>query len=129
MCSSDLFAGAVVYSASISAGGFQGLNFGGAASGTRLLGGFQAVDSGFAQGTAIFSGGTQNIYDNGSAVGTVISSGGQQLIGQMQPVWKAMTAAIAELTDTPNNLMKAIAEVEAKFEEKSFVSRAKTLLR
>ena len=37
-----------------------------------------------------------------------------------------MTAAIAELTDTPNNLMKAIEEVEAKFEEKSFLARAKT---
>lgn len=59
----------------------------------------------------------------------VLTEKGQQLIGQMQPVWKAMTAAIAELTDTPNNLMKAIAEVQAKFEEKSFVSRAKTLLR
>ncbi len=50
---------------------------------------------------------------------------GQHLIARMQPVWKAMTTAIAELTDTPNNLMKAIEEVEAKFEEKSFLSRTK----
>jgi DNA-binding MarR family transcriptional regulator len=55
----------------------------------------------------------------------LLTEKGQQLIGQMQPVWKAMTAAIAELTDTPNNLMKAIEEVEAKFEEKSFLARAK----
>ena len=48
---------------------------------------------------------------------------GQQLIGRMQPTWKAMTAAIAELTDTQNNLLKAIEEVEAKFREKSFLAR------
>ena len=53
---------------------------------------------------------------------------GQQLIGQMQPTWKAMTAAIAELTNTENNLLKAIEEVEAKFEEKSFLSRVKNHL-
>lgn len=54
---------------------------------------------------------------------------GQQLIGRMQPTWKAMTAATAELTDTENNLLKAIEEVEAKFEEKSFLARAKALVR
>jgi DNA-binding MarR family transcriptional regulator len=54
---------------------------------------------------------------------------GQQLIGRMQPTWKAMTAATAELTDTENNLLKAIEEVEAKFEEKSFLARAKALAR
>ena len=54
---------------------------------------------------------------------------GEHLIGQMQPTWKAMTAAIAELTNTENNLLKAIEEVEAKFEEKSFLSRAKALAR
>jgi DNA-binding MarR family transcriptional regulator len=52
---------------------------------------------------------------------------GQQLIGRMQPTWKAMTTAIAELTNTENNLLKAIEEVEAKFAEKSFLARAKTL--
>jgi DNA-binding MarR family transcriptional regulator len=54
---------------------------------------------------------------------------GQQLIGQMQPTWKAMTAAIAELTNTENNLLKAIEEVEAKFGEKSFLARAKAVAR
>jgi DNA-binding MarR family transcriptional regulator len=54
---------------------------------------------------------------------------GQQLVVRMQPTWKAMTAAIAELTSTKNNLMKAIEEVEAKFEEKSLLSRAKALLK
>lgn len=51
---------------------------------------------------------------------------GQQLIGQMKPVWQLMVAATAELTDTRNNLMKAIEEVETRFKEKSFLERAKT---
>jgi len=55
----------------------------------------------------------------------LLTEKGQQLVGQMQPVWKAMTAAIEELTATPNNLMKAIEEVEAKFDEKSFLARTK----
>ena len=36
----------------------------------------------------------------------------------------AMTAATAELTQTHNNLLKAIEEVEAKFRERSFLERA-----
>jgi DNA-binding MarR family transcriptional regulator len=59
----------------------------------------------------------------------LLTEKGQHLINQMAPVWKAMTAAITELTDTPNDLMKAIGEVEAKFEEKNFLTRAKALLR
>lgn len=55
----------------------------------------------------------------------LLSEKGQQLVAEMQPVWKAMTTAIEELTATPNNLMKAIEEVEAKFEEKSFLARIK----
>ncbi|HEV2483726.1 MAG TPA: MarR family winged helix-turn-helix transcriptional regulator [Puia sp.] len=55
----------------------------------------------------------------------LLTEKGQHLVGEMQPVWKAMTAAIEEITSTPNNLMKAIEEVEAKFEEKSFVARTK----
>jgi len=30
----------------------------------------------------------------------------------MQPVWQIIIAVIAELTATPNNIMKAITEVE-----------------
>lgn len=58
----------------------------------------------------------------------LLTEKGQQLVAEMQPVWKAMTAAIEELTATPNNLMKAIEEVEANFEEKSFLARTKTKL-
>jgi DNA-binding MarR family transcriptional regulator len=53
----------------------------------------------------------------------VLTEKGQQLIGRMEPVWKAMTAATAELTNTQNNLLKAIEEVEAKFTEKTFLER------
>jgi DNA-binding MarR family transcriptional regulator len=55
----------------------------------------------------------------------LLTEKGKRLVTEMQPVWKAMTAAIEEITSTPNNLMKAIEEVEAKFEEKSFFSRTK----
>jgi DNA-binding MarR family transcriptional regulator len=55
----------------------------------------------------------------------VLTDKGQQLVTEMQPTWKAMTAAIEELTATPNNLMKAIEEVETRFEEKSFLARTK----
>jgi DNA-binding MarR family transcriptional regulator len=49
---------------------------------------------------------------------------GELLVGRMQPTWKVMTTATAELTDTQNNLLKAIEEVEAKFRERSFLERA-----
>jgi DNA-binding MarR family transcriptional regulator len=49
---------------------------------------------------------------------------GEQLVGRMQPTWKVMTTATAELTDTQNNLLKAIGEVEAKFRERNFLERA-----
>ncbi|HWB90965.1 MAG TPA: MarR family transcriptional regulator [Puia sp.] len=55
----------------------------------------------------------------------ILTDRGKQLVTRMQPTWKAMTAAIAELTDTRNNLMKAIEEVEEKFQERSFFSRVK----
>ena len=59
----------------------------------------------------------------------LLTQSGQHLVAEMQPVWKAMTAAIEELTSTPNNLMKAIEEVEAKFEEKSFLTRTRARLK
>src|SRR5258707_14932902 len=49
----------------------------------------------------------------------------KKLVQQMQPVWQIMIAAIAELTDTRNNLMKAIEEVEDRIKEKGFLERAK----
>jgi DNA-binding MarR family transcriptional regulator len=54
----------------------------------------------------------------------LLTQKGHELISRMQPVWEAMTAATAELTQTQNNLLKAIEEVEAKFRERSFLERA-----
>ncbi|HVW58664.1 MAG TPA: MarR family transcriptional regulator [Puia sp.] len=50
---------------------------------------------------------------------------GKALVGQVQPVWKVMTTAIAEFTDTRNNLMKAIIEVEDQLDRQSFLQRAR----
>lgn len=57
-----------------------------------------------------------------------LSEKGKKLVEQMQPVWGIIIAAITELTDTQNNLMKAIVEVEQQLEQKSFFERAKALM-
>ena len=57
-----------------------------------------------------------------------LSDKGKKLVGQMQPVWGIIIAAITELTDTQNNLMKAIVEVEQQIQEKNFYERAKALM-
>ncbi|SFM80134.1 DNA-binding transcriptional regulator, MarR family [Chitinophaga sp. YR627] len=54
-----------------------------------------------------------------------LSSKGRALVTRMQPVWLAMTDALKELTDTQNNLMKAIDEVEEQFAMKGFYERVK----
>ena len=54
-----------------------------------------------------------------------LSDKGKALVEQMQPVWQIMVGAIAEITDTRNNLMTAIMEVEHRLKEKSFLERAK----
>ena len=56
-----------------------------------------------------------------------LSEKGKKLVEQMQPVWGISIAAITELTDTQNNLMKAIVEVEQQLQQKSFFERAKAL--
>ncbi|MCC8423904.1 MarR family winged helix-turn-helix transcriptional regulator [Mucilaginibacter sp. UR6-11] len=53
---------------------------------------------------------------------------GKALIEQMKPVWKIMIAAATQLTDTQNNLMKAIEEVEKQMEIQSFYQRAKVIM-
>ncbi len=52
---------------------------------------------------------------------------GKGLVEQMQPVWKIMTAAVTEITNTTNNLMRAIDEVEEQMRLKSFFERAQRL--
>jgi len=54
----------------------------------------------------------------------VLTAKGQQLVKRMRPVWENIKAAAAELTDTQNNLMKAIDEVEQQIALQSFFARA-----
>jgi DNA-binding MarR family transcriptional regulator len=53
---------------------------------------------------------------------------GKALIEQMKPVWGIMIAAATDLTNTQNNLMKALAEVEQQMELQSFYQRAKVIM-
>lgn len=55
----------------------------------------------------------------------VLTEKGKNLLERMQPVWQIMIEALTEVTNTSNNLMKAIMEVEAQLKEKSFFERAK----
>ncbi|SMC90021.1 MarR family transcriptional regulator [Pedobacter africanus] len=55
----------------------------------------------------------------------LLTEKGKKLLLRMQPVWQIMIEALTELTNTSNNLMKAITEVEAQLKAKSFLERAK----
>jgi DNA-binding MarR family transcriptional regulator len=57
-----------------------------------------------------------------------LSNKGKNLVEQMQPVWGIIISAITDLTNTQNNLMKAIIEVEQQLQQKSFFERAKTIM-
>lgn len=56
-----------------------------------------------------------------------LTAKGQELVERMRPVWEIIKAAATELTDTQNNLMKAIAEVEDQVNQQSFFARAQRL--
>lgn len=47
----------------------------------------------------------------------------QLLIAEMQPVWDKIRAAVAELVETENNLMKSMAETEEQLSRESFFDR------
>ena len=53
----------------------------------------------------------------------LLTEKGKTLIAQMQPVWKKMAAALADLTNTKHNLMKAIEEVEQQMKVSGFLER------
>ncbi len=55
----------------------------------------------------------------------VLTDKGKKLLQQMQPVWQIMIKSLTQITNTSNNLMQAIAEVEAQLNEKSFFERTK----
>lgn len=57
----------------------------------------------------------------------MLTEKGALLVTQMQPVWNVMTEALLSLTETTNNLMKAIEEVEGKMEQQSFYQRAQSI--
>ncbi|NML21442.1 winged helix-turn-helix transcriptional regulator [Pseudoflavitalea sp. G-6-1-2] len=52
---------------------------------------------------------------------------GSQLVSEMEPVWNIMIKALTEITDTTNNLMQAIEEVEAALRKKGFAERAEEI--
>ena len=54
---------------------------------------------------------------------------GKTLLSTMEPVWEVIIKATAEITNTENNLMKAINEVEATLQEKSFLQRAEVYIK
>ena len=53
-----------------------------------------------------------------------LSSKGEELIVRMQPIWQLMVGVFTEITDTENNLLKAITEVEEKLKQQGFLQRA-----
>ena len=53
-----------------------------------------------------------------------LSSKGEELIVRMQPIWQLMVGVFTEITDTKNNLLKAITEVEEKLKQQGFLQRA-----
>ncbi len=56
-----------------------------------------------------------------------LTAKGQELVDRMLPVWEIIKAAATELTNTQNNIMKAIAEVEEQISRQSFFARAQRL--
>ncbi|WP_183564617.1 MarR family winged helix-turn-helix transcriptional regulator [Mucilaginibacter sp. SP1R1] len=56
-----------------------------------------------------------------------LTAKGQELIGRMQPVWEIIIATLTEVTNTQNNLMLAIGEVEEQMKQLSFFERAKRI--
>ncbi|MBO9592961.1 MAG: winged helix-turn-helix transcriptional regulator [Niabella sp.] len=53
-----------------------------------------------------------------------LSSRGQALVAAMQPVWELLVQAITQITDTPNNLFKSIAEVEQRLGQAALTDAA-----
>lgn len=49
---------------------------------------------------------------------------GKELVSKMGPVWSLMVKTITEITNTKNNLMRALDEVEAALRKKGFADRA-----
>ncbi|MCL4637966.1 MULTISPECIES: MarR family transcriptional regulator [Olivibacter] len=52
---------------------------------------------------------------------------GETLVEKMQPIWDVMVKALEQLTNTSNNLMKAIDEVEYQLKLQGFYQRAELI--
>ena len=59
----------------------------------------------------------------------VLSEKGQELVATIEPIWAHIKATLTAITDTKNNLMKAIEEVEDKLKESSFFETSEKLKR
>lgn len=57
-----------------------------------------------------------------------LSDKGRQLVTRMLPVWSLIAEAITDMTNTSNNLLRAISEVELQMEQHGFLDRAKALM-
>jgi DNA-binding MarR family transcriptional regulator len=53
-----------------------------------------------------------------------LTAKGNNLVKKIRPVWQIMIHALTDLLATPNNLLTAIAEVEARQQRQSFYQRA-----
>ncbi|SHF36669.1 MarR family winged helix-turn-helix transcriptional regulator [Pedobacter caeni] len=53
-----------------------------------------------------------------------LSSKGEEMVVRMQPVWQLMVNVFEEITNTENNLLKAVIEVEEKLKQQGFLQRA-----
>jgi putative CocE/NonD family hydrolase len=71
----------------------------------------------------------KNIPGNNGQVGAfgISYPGFYTTMADMQPVWKRMVKALTALTDTKNNLMKAIEEVELQMKTLGFLEREQQL--
>ncbi|MBZ4187801.1 MarR family winged helix-turn-helix transcriptional regulator [Niabella beijingensis] len=58
-----------------------------------------------------------------------LSARGKTLVEQMQPVWELLVQAITQVTDTPNNLFRAIDEVEERIEQGALLDAAHRLMK
>jgi DNA-binding MarR family transcriptional regulator len=53
----------------------------------------------------------------------LLTEKGKELVEQMKPVWALIAATLTEVTNTTNNLFKAINEVEQELKQKTFFDR------
>ncbi|MDQ8013912.1 MAG: MarR family transcriptional regulator [Flavobacterium nitrogenifigens] len=54
----------------------------------------------------------------------ILTAKGKELVAKMQPVWDIMTITLNEITNTQNNLLRAIEEAEQNLTRQGFLQRA-----